>query len=105
MLKVKAIRDEPGDRRLFEIHGNGEPASAADVERVARVAARLVDENGIGGEFRGLPGGILELRLSPERRTFFHEGIVFAALDAVNDPVHSPTLTQMAADPSAPEGD
>ena len=105
MLKVKAIRDEPGDRRLFEILRDGEPASAADLERVARVAMRLAEENGVDGLFRGRADGILELLLSPDRRTFFHDGLVFAALDVVNDPVHSPTLTQLAVDPSAPERD
>jgi hypothetical protein len=29
-------------------------------------------------------------------RTFFHDGIVFAALDAVNNPEKNPTITQLA---------
>lgn len=98
MLKIRRIVDETGDRRLFEIHSDGEPASSSELERVARIAAQLVDENRVDGDFRPRGEGVLELRLAADKRTFFHDGIVFAALDAVNDPVRSPTLTRFAAD-------
>ena len=39
---------------------------------------------------------MLALELPEAKRTFFHNGIVFAALDAVNDPVRNPTLTLLA---------
>jgi hypothetical protein len=34
--------------------------------------------------------------LAAEERTFFHNGIVFAALDAINDPIKNPTLNLRA---------
>jgi hypothetical protein len=34
----------------------------------------------------------LNVRVS--ERTFFHDGIVFAALDAVNNPEKNPTISQ-----------
>jgi hypothetical protein len=98
MLKVKSIRDEPGDLRVFEIVSDGASASADDLAKVVRVAAQLIDENRVGGRFAAGAGGILELYLPTARRTFFHDGIVFAALDAVNDPVRSPTLNRLAVD-------
>jgi hypothetical protein len=98
MLKVKAIRDEPGDVRAFEIVSEGSAASSEELERVVRVAAQLIEENRVGGKFAAGANGVLELHIPPTRRTFFHDGIVFAALDAVNDPVRSPTLTRLAAD-------
>jgi hypothetical protein len=98
MLKVKSIRDEPGDLRVFEIVSDGAPASPEDLARVARVAVQLIEENQVGGRFAAGSDGILELHIAPARRTFFHDGIVFAALDAVNDPIRSPTLTRLTAD-------
>jgi hypothetical protein len=98
MLKVKSIRDEPGDLRVFEIVSDGAPASPEDLARVARVAVQLIEENQVGGRFAAGSDGILELNIAPARRTFFHDGIVFAALDAVNDPIRSPTLTRLTAD-------
>ena len=98
MLKVKAIRDEPGDLRVFEIVADGARASAEELDRVARIAVQLIEENQVGGRFAAGSNGTLELHISPTRRTFFHDGIVFAALDAVNDPIRSPTLTRLTAD-------
>jgi len=43
MLKVKAIRDEPGDVRAFEIVSEGVAASPEELVRVVRVAAQLID--------------------------------------------------------------
>jgi hypothetical protein len=105
MLKVKSIRDEPGDLRVFEIVSDGVPATAEELERVARVATQLVTENQVGGRFQaGSNGdGILELHVAPARRTFFHDGIVFASLDAVNDPVRSPTLTRLTTEVAKPQ--
>lgn len=97
MLKVKAIHDEPGELRVYEVLSDGVPASSEELDRVARIANQLVDENRIGGRFAAAANGTLELHIAPAKRTFFHDGIVFAALDAVNDPVRSPTLTRFAA--------
>ena len=97
MLKIKSIRDE-GSLRLFEIQVDGSPAAPDALGSVARIAARLVEENELPGSFQVLPGGLLVLDLAPDRRSFFHDGIVFAALDAVNDPVKSPTLNRLELD-------
>ncbi|MCA1583097.1 MAG: hypothetical protein LC796_17260 [Acidobacteria bacterium] len=97
MLKIKSIRDE-GPRRLFEIHTAGSPAAAEALGGVARIARRLVEENELPGAFEVLSEGTLALELEPDRRSFFHDGIVFAALDAVNDPVKSPTLNRLELD-------
>ena len=105
MLKVKSIRDEPGDLRVFEIVSEGGFASADDLAKVVRVAAQLVEENQVGGRFTAGGEGILELHVPSSRRTFFHDGIVFAALDAVNDPVRSPTLNRLAVDLPADPGE
>lgn len=102
MLKVKTIRDGPGDVRVFEIHSDGVPASGEDLDRIARIAAQLIEENQIGGRFAAGAPGDLELHIASSKRTFFHDGIVFAALDAVNDPVRSPTLTRFAANVPIP---
>ncbi len=97
MLKIKSIRDE-GLLRLFEIQADGAAAGSDALVSVARIAARLVEENELPGSFETLPGGVLVLNLAPDRRSFFHDGIVFAALDAVNDPVKSPTLNRLDLD-------
>ena len=69
------------------------PASVESLERVARIAQLLLRENDLPGRFLVAGGGLLALELPAAERTFFHNGIVFAALDAYNDPVHNPTLT------------
>jgi len=97
VLKIKSIRDE-GPRRLFEIQVAGSPAAAGALGGVARIAQRLVEENELPGSFAVLSEGTLALELEPDRRSFFHDGIVFAALDAVNDPVKSPTLNRLELD-------
>ena len=66
------------------------------MERIARIADILVAENGLSGRFAASGPGELVLVLGREERNFFHNGIVFAALDAVNDPVRNPTLTLWA---------
>ena len=69
------------------------PASVESLERVARIAQLLLRENDLPGRFLVAGGGLLALELPAAERTFFHNGIVFAALDAYNDPVRNPTLT------------
>lgn len=99
MLKVKAIRDDGSARRLFEIHYDGAPAAVEALSDVGRVAGRLVAENELPGAFRVDGPGLLSLDLDAPQRSFFHDGIVFAAIDAVNDPIKSPTLTRMDFEP------
>ena len=69
------------------------PASVESLERVARLAGLLLRENDLPGRFVVAGPGQLALELAARERTFFHNGIVFAALDAYNDPVRNPTLT------------
>lgn len=98
MLKVRAIPHDGADRRLFVIVSDGELASNETLTSIARVANRLVRENELPGDYRPHDRGILALELAAPQRSFFHDGIVFAAIDAVNDPVRSPTLTRLDLD-------
>ena len=72
------------------------PASVESLERVARIAELLLRENDLPGRFLVAGKGLLALQLAAGERTFIHNGIVFAALDAYNDPVRNPTLTLSA---------
>ncbi|HEX9285644.1 MAG TPA: hypothetical protein VF999_00090 [Thermoanaerobaculia bacterium] len=96
MLKVKGMRDAAPGKRLFVIEDEGQPASAELLDRIAAVARRLLEENDLPGEFEVFGEGLLALNLRASDRTFFHDGIVFAALDAVNDPGRNPTLSQIS---------
>ncbi|MEX0878746.1 MAG: hypothetical protein WEF99_07510 [Thermoanaerobaculia bacterium] len=96
MLRCKGIESGGPERSEFRILEEDEPASARDLERVARIGALLLRENNLAGRFAVAGPGVLALELPEGERTFFHDGIVFAALDAVNDPVKSPTLNLRA---------
>ena len=96
MLKVKSMRDVSPGKRVFVIEDDGEPAATEKIERVATIAERLLQENDLPGEFRAFDVGLLALNVRASERTFFHDGIVFAALDAVNNPEKNPTITQDA---------
>ena len=96
MLKVKGMRDASPGKRLFVIEKDGEPAPPEDLERVAAIAGRLLGENELPGEFGVFDVGLLVLNVRVSERTFFHDGIVFAALDAVNNPEKNPTISQPA---------
>jgi hypothetical protein len=99
MLRYKGIASDEADHCEFRILDGDAPAARAVVERVARIAAVLLTENELGGSFRVAGPGLLALDLPKAERNFFHNGIVFAALDAVNDPVKNPTLTLRADQP------
>ena len=86
MLKVKGMRDVSPGKRVFVIEENGEPAPSDRIARVATIAQRLLQENDLPGEFHVFEAGLLGLNIPESDRTFVHDGIVFAALDAVNDP-------------------
>ena len=98
MLRCKGVEGEESDRCVFRILEAGEPASEESLSRVARVAEILLRENALAGRFHPIGPGMLALVLAAEERTFFHHGIVFAALDAINDPIRSPTLNLRAGD-------
>ena len=92
MLRFKGIADEDENACRFRILDGEEPASVETLERVTRIAAILLSENALDGRFCVAGPGLLALELPKAVRGFFHNGIVFAALDAVNDPVRNPTL-------------
>ena len=97
MLRCKGI-DSAGPERSFYTIVEGEaPATVKALARIVRTANVLLAENRLAGRFVAAAPGLLALELARDVRTFFHNGIVFAALDAVNDPVRNPTLTMMAA--------
>ena len=98
MLKVKGMRDVSPGKRLFVIEQEGEPAPKEPLERVAAIARRLLAENELPGEFAVFDSGLLSLDVRAAERSFFHDGIVFAALDAVNDPGRNPTLSNITID-------
>lgn len=100
MLRCRRIDSEEASRSVFRVTEPDLPASVESLERVARIAELLLRENDLPGRFVVAGPGQLALELPAEERTFFHNGIVFAALDAYNDPVRNPTLT-LSADGSS----
>jgi hypothetical protein len=99
MLKVKGMRDVSPGKRVFVIEEDGEPAPSDRIARVATIAQRLLQENDLPGEFHVFEAGLLGLNVPEIDRTFFHDGIVFASLDAVNNPGKNPTISQLAIGP------
>ncbi|HEX4438888.1 MAG TPA: hypothetical protein VH854_02385 [Thermoanaerobaculia bacterium] len=97
MLRCKGIDSAGPERSFFTIVEGEAPATIKALGPVVRTANVLLAENRLAGRFTAAAPGLLALELSQAERTFFHNGIVFAALDAVNDPVRNPTLTMMAA--------
>ena len=94
MLTVKGMRDVSPGKRLFVLEVDGEPAPAGAIARIASIANRLLRENELPGEFESFEAGLLALNVRSSERTFFHDGVVFAALDAVNNPDKNPTIDQ-----------
>jgi hypothetical protein len=99
MLRCRGIDSEESARSVFRVTEPDLPASVESLERAARIAQLLLRENNLPGRFLVAGPGLLALELAAGERTFFHNGIVFAALDAYNDPVRNPTLT-LSADES-----
>jgi hypothetical protein len=87
--------DGPGRLRYAVVNG-GDPAPQEHLARVAGFGNRLLQENGLEGSYSAPEPGVLILEVSSSARTFFHEGVVFAALDAFNDPTRNVTITQPA---------
>jgi hypothetical protein len=96
MLRVTGMRDGTESERLYSVEEDGAAASVESLRHVARFGTHLLKENGLSGSFRVAGEGLLALDLSASERTFFHEGIVFAALDVQNNPVKNPTVTRLA---------
>jgi hypothetical protein len=101
MLRFKGIADEDEETCRFRVLDGEEPASEETLDRISRIAAILLSENALEGRFRVAGPGLLALELPRDARGFFHNGIVFAALDAVNDPVRNPTLILRADGPAS----
>ncbi len=95
MLKIRSIDDDGPDRRVYSVAADGNPVGPEPLANIARIAGRLLAENELPGSYRVLEASALVLDLPAAQRSFFHDGIVFAALDAVNDPVRNPTLTRL----------
>jgi hypothetical protein len=96
VLKVRGIRDDGPDRMIARVGADDAPAPREKLERLAAVANRLLVENRLAGGFRVAGEGEIALEVPAAARHFLHDGIVFAALDAVNDPVKNPTLTLLS---------
>jgi hypothetical protein len=96
MLRVSTMRDDERGRLRYSIVNGGEPALQEHLARVAGFGNRLLQESGLEGSYSTPEAGVLLLEVSPPSRTFFHEGVVFAALDAFNDPTRNVTITQPA---------
>lgn len=96
MLRCRRIDSEEAARSVFHVTEPDLPASVESLERVVRIAGLLLRENGLAGRFLVAGPGLLALELPASERTFFHNGIIFAALDAYDDPVRNPTLTLSA---------
>jgi hypothetical protein len=95
LLRCKGIESRP-ERGVFRILQGDQPASLESLTQVVRLAGILLRENELAGQFVVTADGAVALELPEAKRTFFHNGIVFAALDAFNDPVKNPTLTLLA---------
>lgn len=97
MIKVVLTRDLARDRRVFFVEQDGAPASRELLTRIVFVASRLLAENELPGAFRldEETNGI-SLETPSSDRTYFHEGILFAALDVFNDPSKNPTLFRIS---------
>lgn len=95
VIRCRAIESRP-ERGVFRIFVDDEPAPPETLAQVARLADVLLRENSLLGHFVADGDGIVALELPEAKRTFFHNGIVFAALDAINDPVKNPTLNLLA---------
>lgn len=99
MLRCRKIDSDESSRSVFHVTEPDSPATIESLERVARIADLLLRENNLPGRFLVAGPGVLALELPAAERTFFHNGIVFAALDAYNDPIRNPTLTLSADGP------
>ena len=87
---------------MYSISDGDTPASVESLQRVARYGDHLLQENELPGAF-DVPGeGLLTLEVPAASRTFFHDGIIFAALDVFNDPVRNPTVTMLAVPDTEP---
>jgi len=93
VLKVKGIEAVGTRQRRFRVFDDGQPAPDSHLAQVATYARRLLAENELEGDCRPAPEGVLLLDLPETESTYFYDGIIFAALDAFNEPAKNPTIT------------
>jgi len=93
VLKVMGIESVRARERLFRVNEDGKPASETSLKLVAFYVRRLLSENELDGGCRVAGEGVLGLDLPPTDSVFFYDGLVFAALDAFNNPNKNPTIT------------
>jgi hypothetical protein len=102
MLKVRRIGDDGPDRTVFRIGDGDDRPSRRKLERLVAVATCLLVENELAGTFLVSGEEEIALEVSAASRHFLHDGIVFAAVDAVNDPAKNPTLTLLSEGDAEP---
>ena len=105
MLRVRDIRDDGPDRTIFRLSEDEARPAAPRLERLVAVASRLLAENSLAGCFRVAGEEEVALEVASASRHFLHDGILFAALDAVNDPVKNPTLNLLSGGEPPAGGD
>ena len=96
MLRVRGIESVGQSQRRVRVEDDGRAASPASLKLVSLYAGRLLAENELPGECRADGEGVLVMEFPPTETTFFYDGIVFAALDAFNNPNKNPTITDLA---------
>ena len=95
MLKVRGIEASAQRERHFRVEDDGRPAAEASLKLVAFYTRRLLAENELVGSCRAVSPGLLVLELPETDSTYFYDGLVFAALDAFNNPNKNPTITAL----------
>jgi hypothetical protein len=96
VLRVRGIESVGQSQRRVRVEDDGRAASPASLKLVSLYAGRLLAENELPGECRADGEGVLIMEFPPTETTFFYDGIVFAALDAFNNPNKNPTITDLA---------
>jgi hypothetical protein len=95
MLKARRI-DEIGPGQVrYALEEDGRPASNEALERLVVFGRRLLAENDVRGALRIDGEGIVILDLDPATPSYYQSGILFAALDAFNNPGKNPTITRL----------
>ena len=95
VLKVTRI-SEYGDTHVFRVLEDCVRASDDMVRRLLVVAGKLLLENGLPGSFRAGAAGQIVLQIGSAGQAYFYDGILFAALDVLNDPNRNPTLFRLS---------
>jgi hypothetical protein len=95
VLKVRGIEGDGKGERRFRIEDDGRPASEASLQLVALYAKRLLAENDLAGGCRAVAAGMLALEVPEADPSYFYDGVVFAAIDAFNNPGKNPTITNL----------